>query len=193
MNEFKFSCSHCGQHLLADDSAVGVTISCPNCQEEIQVPGHSFNMPPASVAPFRVVKPVPVKAGGITWGQVLVLILLGYFAPGLVMVAGILTVALGPLALVAFPLVVGYGSFQFAGLCLKAAPRKLFWIYPATTGAGLVIACVISLLVKGHVQGGAPDLGGALGATYGGIGLILAVPLVSIPWGVGMVAALRKS
>ena len=37
MAEIKFSCSHCGQHVLCDASYVGAQINCPGCQQLITV------------------------------------------------------------------------------------------------------------------------------------------------------------
>jgi hypothetical protein len=38
MNEYKFNCPSCGQHLKADESMAGNHISCPTCQKLIAVP-----------------------------------------------------------------------------------------------------------------------------------------------------------
>ncbi len=38
MNQFKFSCPHCEQHLQCDQQASGREIQCPNCQHLIHVP-----------------------------------------------------------------------------------------------------------------------------------------------------------
>ena len=38
MSEFKFSCSHCGQHMKCDEGASGRQIQCPNCHHLIRIP-----------------------------------------------------------------------------------------------------------------------------------------------------------
>jgi DNA-directed RNA polymerase subunit RPC12/RpoP len=38
MNELKFSCPHCEQHLQCDEQASGREIQCPNCHHLIRVP-----------------------------------------------------------------------------------------------------------------------------------------------------------
>ncbi len=38
MNEFKFNCSACGQHILAEAQWIGRRITCPSCKTEIQIP-----------------------------------------------------------------------------------------------------------------------------------------------------------
>ena len=38
MNETKFTCTACGQHIQCDASNAGRTISCPTCNAEIRVP-----------------------------------------------------------------------------------------------------------------------------------------------------------
>ena len=38
MNQFKFSCLHCEQHLQCDEQASGREIQCPNCHHLIRVP-----------------------------------------------------------------------------------------------------------------------------------------------------------
>ena len=38
MNEFKFSCPHCGQHILCDTQWSGREINCPACQQALIVP-----------------------------------------------------------------------------------------------------------------------------------------------------------
>ena len=38
MNQFKFSCPHCQQHLQCDEQASGREIQCPNCHHLIRVP-----------------------------------------------------------------------------------------------------------------------------------------------------------
>jgi hypothetical protein len=38
MNEHKFSCPHCDQHLSASEEWAGQSLQCPNCQKEFRVP-----------------------------------------------------------------------------------------------------------------------------------------------------------
>jgi DNA-directed RNA polymerase subunit RPC12/RpoP len=38
MSEFKFSCSHCDQHIQCDDRLCGKQIQCPSCHHLIVIP-----------------------------------------------------------------------------------------------------------------------------------------------------------
>jgi DNA-directed RNA polymerase subunit RPC12/RpoP len=38
MNQFKFSCPHCEQHLQCEEQASGREIQCPNCRHLIHIP-----------------------------------------------------------------------------------------------------------------------------------------------------------
>jgi len=38
MNQFKFSCPHCDQHLQCDKQFAGREIQCPNCDHLIRIP-----------------------------------------------------------------------------------------------------------------------------------------------------------
>ena len=38
MNQFKFSCPHCEQHLQCDEQFSGREIQCPNCHHLIHIP-----------------------------------------------------------------------------------------------------------------------------------------------------------
>ena len=38
MSELKFSCPHCGQHILCEEQLAGREIQCPSCQQVLQVP-----------------------------------------------------------------------------------------------------------------------------------------------------------
>jgi hypothetical protein len=38
MNEFKFSCPHCQQHLQCDEQFSGREIQCPSCNHLIRIP-----------------------------------------------------------------------------------------------------------------------------------------------------------
>jgi hypothetical protein len=53
MNEFKFSCPHCGQHLAATPDSIGRAFNCPTCQKEFAVPVS----PPPHTAPTAVPTP----------------------------------------------------------------------------------------------------------------------------------------
>ena len=51
MNQFKFSCPHCEQHLQCDEQASGREIQCPNCQHLIRIlpiPGRTAEYNPES-------------------------------------------------------------------------------------------------------------------------------------------------
>jgi hypothetical protein len=65
MNEFKFSCPQCGQHILCDTQSSGREINCPACQQMLVVPSRAPPAPPlaerapptrpgAAVAPLAV-------------------------------------------------------------------------------------------------------------------------------------------
>jgi hypothetical protein len=58
MSELKFSCPHCGQHILCDEQLAGREIQCPSCPQVLQIPataGKNYpapaEPPPASRAP----------------------------------------------------------------------------------------------------------------------------------------------
>ena len=36
--EFKFSCEHCGQHIIAEEAWKNLRTHCPNCGGELQIP-----------------------------------------------------------------------------------------------------------------------------------------------------------
>ena len=55
MNEFKFSCPHCDQHLQCDEQFSGREIQCPGCN-------HLIRIPPA---PGKTVEFKPES--GMTW------------------------------------------------------------------------------------------------------------------------------
>jgi DNA-directed RNA polymerase subunit RPC12/RpoP len=38
MSEFKFNCTHCGQHLKCDEQLSGREIECPSCKKRVTVP-----------------------------------------------------------------------------------------------------------------------------------------------------------
>jgi hypothetical protein len=46
----KFSCSHCGQHLIADDAYAGMDVLCSNCNKEVVVPRMVAPPPPIQSA-----------------------------------------------------------------------------------------------------------------------------------------------
>ena len=51
MNQFKFSCPHCQQHLQCDEQFSGREIQCPSCHHLIRippVPGKTVNYQPES-------------------------------------------------------------------------------------------------------------------------------------------------
>src|SRR5579859_5255548 len=59
MSDFKFSCPHCTQHLLCDESFSGRQIQCPHCQHLIVIP-HI----PGRTAEFKA-------EAGLTWATYL--------------------------------------------------------------------------------------------------------------------------
>ena len=67
MNEYKFSCRHCGQHLAGDESWAGRQIKCPSCQTDFVVPPvappTSPPIPPAP--PLAVPPPIPPRAAPV--------------------------------------------------------------------------------------------------------------------------------
>jgi len=44
-----FFCGSCGQHLVIDDAGAGLTIQCPQCRNDVTVPG-AIEPKPASPA-----------------------------------------------------------------------------------------------------------------------------------------------
>ena len=51
MNDIKFCCPGCGQHLAVDATGAGTTVTCPQCSQAIVVP----SPPPAMVNPERTI------------------------------------------------------------------------------------------------------------------------------------------
>jgi outer membrane lipoprotein-sorting protein len=63
MNEFKFSCPHCDQHILMPDGYEGVQINCPACQKLIVVPPTPGAVkPPAPPAALGIQRPAAPAA-----------------------------------------------------------------------------------------------------------------------------------
>ena len=104
MNEFKFSCPQCGQHILCDTQWSGREINCPACQQALVVP--SLEPPGAAVA--ELISATPSTAAALTPG-----------APGhtvsphspsriplVVRIYGFLTMALSVLGIMLFVLLV---------------------------------------------------------------------------------------
>lgn len=66
--EIKFTCSHCEQKMVAESSAIGLTISCPGCGSQLIVPNKDVTVTPrqAAVAPrsqgVSTDRPVPRAA-----------------------------------------------------------------------------------------------------------------------------------
>jgi len=56
MNEIKFSCVHCSQHLEAANTMAGERIECPACKQMIVIP-----VPPSPAKRDTVRIPVPKK------------------------------------------------------------------------------------------------------------------------------------
>ena len=51
MSELKFSCPHCGQHILCDEQLAGREIQCPGCQQVLQIPATAGKNYPAPAEP----------------------------------------------------------------------------------------------------------------------------------------------
>ncbi len=79
MNEFKFNCPTCGQHILANAEWVGRRINCPSCETDLTIPAPTKTakkktqpVPPAPAAPRKTAAaaaPAPLKAGKKTSTQ----------------------------------------------------------------------------------------------------------------------------
>ena len=46
-----FNCDKCGQQLVVDEVAVGVTVECPNCGQELTVPSRDWSAPSEATTP----------------------------------------------------------------------------------------------------------------------------------------------
>jgi DNA-directed RNA polymerase subunit RPC12/RpoP len=194
MSEFKFLCSDCGQHILADTQSAGEPFQCPHCQSNQRVPGMPFKAPLPIEGNSAQQNRNFLGAPWMKWKNVLLLVVLGALSPWLLLIGAGTTILLGPLALIAIPVVVGYGSFFFASFCLERTPRKLFWIYCLTSLMSIALPFASELYSKpGHGSNAEPTLGGAIAATNGGLAMILMIPLGLLPWVMGLLAALRKS
>ena len=66
MSELKFSCPHCGQHILCEEQLAGREIQCPSCQQVLQVPrAPGKNQPaPAERPPDSWAPPPPAGQQG---------------------------------------------------------------------------------------------------------------------------------
>ena len=49
-NDIVFDCPHCGKNLAIDERGAGMDITCPDCQNTIQVPTQSANDTDAELA-----------------------------------------------------------------------------------------------------------------------------------------------
>jgi hypothetical protein len=47
--DIRFNCPHCGQHLCVEERAAGMTVSCPSCNQQSEVPPATA-VPPVLVA-----------------------------------------------------------------------------------------------------------------------------------------------
>ena len=194
MSDLKFCCLACGQHIAMATESAGQSFPCPNCQAELQVPGKPFA--PCSV-PQTPRPKLPRDPGDPSealekWKEFGLLVLMGIIAPPVMMVGAALCCVFGPLALVAIPCATWYGSFLFAGFCLERTANKRFWIYPLTSISCSLVGMVAQFLFYPPPQPSAePTLGGSIAASYGGIVLILMIPLFFLPWVIGMIGAYR--
>ena len=57
MSEFKLSCPHCQQHVLANDDWAGQAINCPHCQKPFTIPAPLGASPALSVTPQPLAPP----------------------------------------------------------------------------------------------------------------------------------------
>ena len=98
MSEFKFSCPHCGQHILRDLLSSGREINCPACQQPLIVP----SVEPPGAAGTELMPVTPATAVGSTPGTPSRTVSPGPPAriPLLVRIYGILTMAIGVLGIV---------------------------------------------------------------------------------------------
>jgi hypothetical protein len=174
MNDFKCSCPHCGQHIQGNGQWQGRELQCPTCQETLVVPHGQ---------PVRVVASMPT-ASPMTeprpprelprWARVSWLVALGALTPFIVSVAVVLTAFLGPLALVAGPVLGTWVSVVLTRHCREHAPPRRFWIYLVSVLLvyGLIL---LSAFMPGGSKPGAPEpsLGGAQAAMFGGIAILL--------------------
>ena len=49
--DIRFNCPRCSQNLSVDESGAGMTVSCPNCKEQIEIPVQSTLPPRLPVSP----------------------------------------------------------------------------------------------------------------------------------------------
>jgi len=49
--DITFNCDSCGQELVVDEVAVGVTVECPNCGQELTVPSRDWSAPSETPTP----------------------------------------------------------------------------------------------------------------------------------------------
>ncbi len=87
MSEFKLSCPHCKQHVLADTSWATQAIDCPHCHKAFTVP----NMPGATPPPAASTPQTPASAPAVPAPKrgsrmLIILIVLALVAAGVAMV-----------------------------------------------------------------------------------------------------------
>jgi len=49
--DITFNCDQCGQQLVIDEAAVGVTVECPKCGQELTVPSRDWSAPSEAPTP----------------------------------------------------------------------------------------------------------------------------------------------
>jgi hypothetical protein len=104
MNEFRFSCPQCGQHIVRELLSIGREINCPACQQPLIVP----TLEPPGASGAELMLGAPETAAGSTPGAP------GHTVPPdppsriplVVRIYGILTMALSVLGIVMFVLLV---------------------------------------------------------------------------------------
>ena len=61
MTDITFPCPKCGRHMSIDDSAVGMTVSCPHCAEQVGVP----SPPPKKSTPVSGILSLTIPCAGL--------------------------------------------------------------------------------------------------------------------------------
>ena len=54
--DITFNCESCGQELVIDEAAAGVTVECPKCNQELTVPAPDWSAPSEPPAPAPTTK-----------------------------------------------------------------------------------------------------------------------------------------
>src|SRR5438552_12529656 len=64
--DIRFNCPHCGQHLSVDERGAGITVNCPSCKGQTEIPSSTPppSPPPPLPPPIATVRRVPTPAKG---------------------------------------------------------------------------------------------------------------------------------